>query len=142
MVALAFAVAFAFVVSLSAALAQAPSITINGNSPEICNVIPGTLYCAPRTLAWNKGNTNYQRYAIYRLKSDNCIGADSSYPGVQIACPVPGVSSFTIYPSISAAGCQAIYRYALVGSNKLCATMQEGDGEFFIPAQTWVEIYP
>lgn len=123
-------------------LAEAQSITIDGNTADFCSVIPGTLYCAPKTLTWNKGSTSYQRYAIYRLKSDNCAGSDSNYPGLQMICPSGGSGSIQIYPGISAPGCQAIYRYTLVGSNKLCGNMQYGDGEFFPLVEAYTQISP
>jgi hypothetical protein len=78
-----------------------------------CAAGPNGL-CAPKTLSWDKGTTSYYPYAIFRLKSDNCGGGDGiSYPGIKMACPVNGVGSTVVYPSVTP-GCQGIIRYTLV----------------------------
>ena len=125
---------------LLAASAHAQSVTINGSAPANCTVVAGTLYCTAATLAWSKGAASYERYAIYRRKSDSCTGTDSVWPGIQMVCPVIGTSSGTVYPAISASGCTAYWWYYLVGSNKICATMQEGDGQTQVLAETYVAI--
>lgn len=73
-------------------------------------------HCAPMTLSWDKGTTNYYPYALYRLQSFNCGGSDVGTwpPGIQIACPVLGTSSTTIVPSVpNIPGCQGVIRYAI-----------------------------
>lgn len=90
------------------------SMTLNGTATSVSCTYNSNGHCPSMTLAWDKGTNSYYPYAIYRLRSDNMIGADSTYPGAQLACPVSGSGSTTITPTIMTQGAVGIYRYVLV----------------------------
>lgn len=107
-----------------------------------CTAGPNGL-CAPKTLSWDKGTTSYYPYAIFRLKSDNCGGGDGiSYPGIKMACPVNGVGSTVVYPSVTP-GCQGIIRYTLVkNSGNPVTTCDQIDFNDEPIAEVDLTIYP